>query len=77
MFPFIGTSAHLSAHLTRFKAEAWEKKLSDFCLLIHLPAIIGMPRTLVVCDALKNKRALTALERSELEKALKAASISF
>jgi hypothetical protein len=76
-FPFVGTNAHLSAQLTQNAKDEWHVKLSDFNLLCHLPSVIGLPRTLSVCEAVKAKRPLTGPERIELEKALKAANISF
>ncbi len=76
-FPFVGNSAAVAAHFTALSREEWHQKLSDFNLLVHLPAVIGLPRTLAVCEAVKAKRALTAPERVELEKALRAASVQF
>lgn len=78
-FPFVGGVAQFTGYLQDHfrKKEDWHHKCSDFNFLVQLPGIIGLEATLLLCDAVRDKKAVTQEQRAQIEKAFKTAGVAF
>lgn len=60
----------IKTYMQQHHSEDYEQRLNDFNLLIHMGKVLGEPIINKVCQALKDKQAMSANVRAELDRLL-------